>query len=180
MPVGARLEFVATAEGYAPKRVVVPGEVPWDRGPTANLGSRRPFSSIHRDRMRVRMTRGRWVSRGARWAGGGVAGDGARRGHGKPRAARSVWMLAGIAPDARIERLRCDQDIDVLLAGPSTYRNRLRVRAGDFVPDDSPSPSAGRSASKARIARVSAKSRSRKASPAAFREPGSGRASAEA
>ena len=30
MPVGARLEFVATAEGYAPKRVVVPAGATWD------------------------------------------------------------------------------------------------------------------------------------------------------
>ncbi len=33
MPVGARLEFVATAEGYAPKRVVVPAGGGWDSGP---------------------------------------------------------------------------------------------------------------------------------------------------
>ena len=29
MPVGARLEFVATAEGYAPKRTVVPAGYVW-------------------------------------------------------------------------------------------------------------------------------------------------------
>ncbi len=33
MPVGARLEFVATAEGFAPKRVVVPAGAAWDSGP---------------------------------------------------------------------------------------------------------------------------------------------------
>ncbi len=33
MPVGARLEFVATAEGYAPKRAVVPSGASWDTGP---------------------------------------------------------------------------------------------------------------------------------------------------
>ena len=33
MPVGARLEFVATAEGFAPKRAVIPAEQAWDNGP---------------------------------------------------------------------------------------------------------------------------------------------------
>jgi len=32
MPVGARLEFVATAEGYAAKRTVVPAGAAWDHG----------------------------------------------------------------------------------------------------------------------------------------------------
>ena len=31
MPVGTRLEFVATAEGYAPRRAVIKAESPWDK-----------------------------------------------------------------------------------------------------------------------------------------------------
>ncbi len=64
-------------------------------------------------------------------------------------------MLAGIAPEARIDHLRCDQDIDVLLAGPTTYRNRLRVHASDFVADESPGASLSHAGAKARVARVS-------------------------
>ncbi len=154
MPVGARLEFVATAEGYAPKRVVVPGGVPWDPGPD---GKPRFEAAVQHDPSRSHAgANDPWPVGEPGSAVGGEGSPGTVRVVASPRGAE-VWMLAGIAPDARIERLRCDQDIDVLLAGPSTYRNRLRVRAGDFVPDDSPSPSAGRSASKARIARVSAK-----------------------
>ena len=33
MPVGTRLEFVATAEGYAPRRAVIKAESPWDKTP---------------------------------------------------------------------------------------------------------------------------------------------------
>ncbi len=33
LPIGTRLEFVATAEGFAPKRTVIPAGAPWDRGP---------------------------------------------------------------------------------------------------------------------------------------------------
>jgi hypothetical protein len=38
-----------------------------------------------------------------------------------------VWLLAGLGPEARIEQLRCDGDIDVLLAGPPQLRKRLHV-----------------------------------------------------
>jgi hypothetical protein len=48
-----------------------------------------------------------------------------------------VWLLAGIGPEARVEQVSCDQDVDLLLAGPTTYRKRLRVAPPDFAPDDS-------------------------------------------
>jgi len=35
--------------------------------------------------------------------------------------------------DAKIEQLRCNQDFDILIAGPTTFRKRLRVSGGDFV-----------------------------------------------
>ena len=47
-----------------------------------------------------------------------------------------VWQLAGIGPEARIEQLRCDSDVDVLVAGPTTLRKRLRVGATDFIRQD--------------------------------------------
>jgi hypothetical protein len=47
-------------------------------------------------------------------------------------------MLAGIGPDARIEQLRCDRDLEVLVAGPTTFRKRLHVAASDFLADDTP------------------------------------------
>jgi hypothetical protein len=52
-------------------------------------------------------------------------------------------MLAGIGPEARVEQLSCDRDLDVLLAGPTTYRKRLHVAATDFVAGETPETSSG-------------------------------------
>jgi hypothetical protein len=155
MPVGARLEFVATAEGYAPKRVVVPGGVPWDPAPD---GKPRFEAAVQLDPSKARgSSNDPWPVGEPGSAVGGEGAPGTVRVVANPRGAE-VWMLAGIAPEARIERLRCDEDIDVLLAGPTTYRNRLRVRTSDFVIDDAPQPpGAPRMPGKPRIARVSAK-----------------------
>jgi hypothetical protein len=72
-----------------------------------------------------------------------------------PRGAE-VWMVAGMGPEARVEQLRCDRDVDVLLAGPGPYRKRLRVAGGDFAVDASdPTPAPGKAST--RIARLSAK-----------------------
>ncbi len=43
-----------------------------------------------------------------------------------------VWLLAGLGPDARIEQLRCEGDIEVLLAGPSQLHKRLRVAESEI------------------------------------------------
>ncbi|HEY4012669.1 MAG TPA: hypothetical protein VGM06_04995 [Polyangiaceae bacterium] len=155
MPVGARLEFVATAEGYAPKRVVVPGGVPWDPAPD---GKPRFEAAVQLDPSKAHGGgNDPWPVGEPGSAVGGEGPPGTVRVVANPRGAE-VWMLAGIAPEARIERLRCDQDIDVLLAGPTTYRNRLRVKPSDFVVDDAPQPpGAPRMPGKPRIARVSAK-----------------------
>ncbi len=42
-------------------------------------------------------------------------------------------MLAGLGPEALIEQLPCDQAVDVLVAGPTTYRKRVHAAASDFV-----------------------------------------------
>ena len=38
-----------------------------------------------------------------------------------------VWLLAGLGPEARIEQLACNGDVDVLLAGPQPLSPRKRV-----------------------------------------------------
>jgi hypothetical protein len=62
-------------------------------------------------------------------------------------------MLAGIGPEARIDHLRCDRDIEILAAGPATYRKRMHVDARDFVTDESLRGAAQRAST--RVARVS-------------------------
>ncbi|MDP8998744.1 MAG: hypothetical protein M3O46_01385 [Myxococcota bacterium] len=152
MPVGARLEFVATAEGYAPKRVVVPPGAVWDNG---SDGKPRFEAAVQLDPSRSRGAGADpWPAGEPGSAVGGEGSPGTVHVVATPRGAE-VWMLAGIGPEARIDHLRCDEDMDVLLAGPTTYRKRLHVRVSDFGTDDAPRvvPAKG----SMRIAHVSAK-----------------------
>jgi hypothetical protein len=152
MPVGARLEFVATAEGYAPKRVVVPAGAGWDPGPD---GKPRFETAVQLDPSRGRSSAGEtWPAGEPGSAVGGEGPPGTVHVVATPRGAE-VWMLAGIGPEARIEHLRCDLEIEVLVAGPTTYRKRLHVVTSDFVPDDAPRVASAKTP--ARIATVSAK-----------------------
>jgi hypothetical protein len=150
MPVGTRLEFVATAEGYAPKRVVVPAGATWDRG---SDGKPRFETAVQLDRSTAR------VAGSEPWppveAGSEVGGDGppgtvhvVATPHGA-----EVWVLAGMGPEARIEQLPCDRDVDILVAGPTSFRRRLHVQASDFAADAPTPPAKGTT----RIAHVTAK-----------------------
>jgi hypothetical protein len=156
MPVGTRLEFVATAEGFSPKRVVVPAGASWDNGPD---GKPRFEAAVQLDKSKARPgTNDPWPAGEPGSEVGGQGPPGTVHVVATPRGAE-IWMLAGLGPEARIEQqLRCDQDVDVLLAGPTTYRKRLHVVASDFIPDDTPAAAnapPGRGPS--RIARVSGK-----------------------
>jgi hypothetical protein len=62
-------------------------------------------------------------------------------------------MLAGIGPEARVDQLRCDRELDILVAGPTTFRKRLHVSASDFVDD---AQATARTKVSTRIAHVSA------------------------
>jgi hypothetical protein len=64
-------------------------------------------------------------------------------------------MLVGTDPAAHIEQLRCNQDFDILVAGPTTFRKRLRVSGGDFVEETTPGAPPPKVPT--RVARVSAK-----------------------
>jgi hypothetical protein len=133
MPVGTRLEFVATAEGYAPRRVVVPAGAAWDRGPD---GKPRFEAAAQLDKSKVKAgTNDPWPAGEPGSEVGGQGPPGTVHVVTTPRGAE-VWMLAGIGPEVRIEQLRCDQDIEVLIAGPTTFRRRLHVATSDFVSAD--------------------------------------------
>ena len=148
MPVGARLEFVATAEGYVPKRVVVPAGVGWDTGPDGNP---RYEAAVQLDPSRARGTGDVWPAGEPGSAVGGEGPPGTVRVVATPRGAE-IWMLAGIGPEARIDHLRCDRDIDVLVAGPTTFRKRLRVTQSDFAADEA--SRTGSQAVTTRVARI--------------------------
>jgi len=134
MPVGARLEFVATAEGYAPKRVVVPAGATWDPG---SDGRPRYEAGVQLDKSHAAHgTNDAWPAGEPGSAVGGQGPPGTVHVVATPRGAE-VWMLAGLGPDARIEQqLACTEDVELLLAGPTTFRKRLHISAADFAPDE--------------------------------------------
>ena len=131
LPVGARLEFVATAEGFAPKRVVVPSAAAWDPGPD---GKPRFEVAVQLDRSNAKAKLGdAWPPGDPGSEAGGKGAPGTVHLVSTPRGAE-IWMLAGLGPEALVEQLPCDQPIDVLVAGPMTYRKRLHVAPSDFAP----------------------------------------------
>jgi hypothetical protein len=152
MPVGTRLEFVATAEGYAPKRVVVPAGAMWDHDAD---GKPRFETAVQLDRSNVRVGgNDPWPSVEPGSEVGGQGPPGTVHVVATPHGAE-VWMLAGMGPEARIEQLACDRDLDVLVAGPTTFRRRLRVPARDFAIEAPQGAAPAKTVT--RMARVSAK-----------------------
>jgi len=149
MPVGARLEFVATAEGYAPKRVVVPAGAPWDTGAD---GKPRFEAAVQLDKSKGRPGGDPWPPGEPGSEVGGQGPPGTVRVVATPRGAE-IWMLAGIGPEARVDQLRCDRELDILVAGPTTFRKRLHVSASEFEAD---AQTSARSKTATRIARLSA------------------------
>ncbi len=73
-------------------------------------------------------------------------------------------MLVGGSPETQVVEQSCDDDVEVLVAGPTTLRKRLHVTASDFtdaVPADrTVGPTAAAPSSpkiRSRLARVSVK-----------------------
>jgi len=127
MPVG-RLEFVATAEGFAPKRAVVPAGAAWDTGPD---GKPRFELGVQLDPAKKAGVVEPWPPGEPGAAVGGNGAPGTVHLVSTPRGAE-VWLLVGLGPEARVERLKCDADVDVLVAGPGAFRKRLHATAADI------------------------------------------------
>jgi hypothetical protein len=51
-----------------------------------------------------------------------------------PRGAE-IWQLAGLGPDSQFD-VSCGGPVEVLIAGPTTLRKRLRVAESDFASAD--------------------------------------------
>lgn len=124
MPVGTRLEFVGTAEGYAPKRAIVKAESTWDKGPD---GKPRMDVPVQLDPSKGKAgATDPWPGAEPGSQVGGQGSPGTVHVVSNVRGAE-IWLLAGLGPEARIEQLPCGGDIDVLLAGPPSLRKRLHV-----------------------------------------------------
>jgi hypothetical protein len=146
MPMGTRLEFVATAEGYAPKRAIVKSESLWNKGMNGKPSLDLPIeleslpNKLDDKPGGTANAAGPWPLAEPGTEVGGSGPPGTVHVAANVRGAE-VWLLAGIGPEARIEQLRCDADIDVLLAGPEALRKRLHVNKTDIV--SAPSTSLG-------------------------------------
>ena len=152
MPVGTRLEFVATAEGYAPKRTLVPAGASWDTGAD---GKPRFEVAVQLEKSKTKPGQiDLWPAGEPGSEVGGKGPPGAVHIVSTPKGAE-LWLLAGVGPEAKIEQLRCDGDVEVLVAGPTTLRKRLHVAAADFLRQEGDTSS--KTAGGARLARVSAK-----------------------
>jgi hypothetical protein len=155
MPIGSRLEFVATAEGFAPKRVIVPAEAVWDATPE---GKPRLEIAVQLDKSHMRPGMNEpWPASEPGSSVGGKGAPGTVHVVATPRGAE-IWLLAGLGPEARVDQVSCNEDIDVLLAGPATYRKRLHVVPSDFVLENPPAQAATSPGSKSSpVAHVSGK-----------------------
>ena len=125
MPIKTRLEFVATAEGYAPRRAVVLPTAPWEpkKPPRFDLAVQLDVSKVKAPALDP------WPSGEPGTDVGGEGEPGTVHVVSAPPGAE-IWLLAGLGPEARIDRLKCDEGVEVLVAG-SQVRKRLRVAPGD-------------------------------------------------
>jgi hypothetical protein len=117
MPVGTRLELVATAEAHAPRRAVIAADATWDKGPD---GKPRIEVPIQLDPSKAKPgALDPWPVAEPGSQVGGSGAPGTVHVVSNVRGAE-IWLLAGLGPEARIEQLRCDADIDILFAAASS------------------------------------------------------------
>jgi hypothetical protein len=130
MPVGPRLEIVATLDGYAPRRAVIEQHATWEKGAD---GKPRFDLAVQLDKSK-RAT-DPWPPAEPGSEVGGKGDPGTVHVVSSPKGSE-IWLVVGLGPDARIDELvRCDADAEILVAGPKDFRKRVSVKAADFAPD---------------------------------------------
>ncbi|HMJ56769.1 MAG TPA: hypothetical protein VK540_32090 [Polyangiaceae bacterium] len=136
VPSGARLEFVALADGYAPRRGVVPQGASWD----APSGRPRFELPIQLEKSRAKSGAvDPWPPAEPGTVVGGQGTPGTVHVVTSPRGAE-VWMVAGGGPEAKLESLPCGAGMEVMVAGMQQgqpLRRRLRVDAARLTPEPS-------------------------------------------
>jgi hypothetical protein len=132
VPVGARLEFVALADGLAPRRGVVPAGASWESG-----GGKPRFElAIQLERSRAAAgALDPWPPAEPGTSVGGEGPPGSVHIVTTPRGA-DVWMVAGQGPEAKIEALPCGSPVELLVATTEgvPLRRKLRVEAAQMAP----------------------------------------------
>ncbi len=126
MPVGARLEWVAIAEGHRVRRAVIGAGVPWNHGQGA-----RYELAIQLDPSAGRGTEP-WPSAEPGPQVGGAGSPGLVHIVTTPPGAE-IFLFSGVAPEATLAALPCDESFELLLAGPRDERRRVVVGSSEFV-----------------------------------------------
>jgi hypothetical protein len=126
MPQGARLELVATAEGYAPRRAVVAPDALWDKGTDGKPRIEIPIQLDPSHPKPGALDPWPPSEPGSKVGGQGAAGT--VHVVSNVRGAE-IWLLAGRDPSAQIEQ-KCDGDVDVLVVGLKPA-SRKRLHVGD-------------------------------------------------
>jgi hypothetical protein len=143
LPSGARLEFVALTDGYAPRRGVVPQGAAWD---TVN-GKPRFELPIQLEKSHAKGgTLDPWPAADPGSVVGGQGPPGTVHLVTSPKGAE-VWMVAGGSPEAKLEALPCGAGMELLVAGTAQgqhFRRRLRVDASQLTPEPAANAATGR------------------------------------
>jgi hypothetical protein len=126
MPVGARLEWVAIAEGHRVRRAVIAAGVPWNHGQGA-----RYELAIQLDPSAGRGAEP-WPSAEPGPQVGGAGSPGLVHIVTTPPGAE-IFLFSGVAPEATLAALPCNESFDLLLAGPRDERRRVVVGSSEFV-----------------------------------------------
>jgi len=134
VPSGARLEFVALADGYAPRRAVVPQGAPWE----ASSGKPRFELPIQLEKSRAKSGAvDPWPPSEPGTVVGGQGAPGTVHVVTSPRGAE-VWMVAGGSPEAKLESLPCGAGMELMVAATQQgqpLRRRLHVEATRLTPE---------------------------------------------
>ncbi len=126
MPVGARLEWVAIADGFRVRRAVIPAGAAWNHG----------AASRYELAIQLDPSSGRgpepWPSAEPGPQVGGAGSPGLVHIVTTPPGAE-IFLFSGVAPEATLAALPCDESFDLLLAGPRDERRRIVVGSSEFV-----------------------------------------------
>ena len=134
VPSGTRLEFVALADGYAPRRAVIPQGAPWE----VTNGKPRFELPIQLEKSRAKNgALDPWPPSEPGTVVGGQGATGTVHVVTSPRGAE-VWMVAGGGPETKLESLPCAAGMEIMVAATQQgqpIRRRLRVEAARLTPE---------------------------------------------
>lgn len=142
---GTRVEFLATMDGFAPGRGIVPASAAW----IVTGGAPRYDLTIELQKRAPDGGNDRSADAGHVGSPPPAGQTGTVRVATAPPGAE-IWMLVGQGPTAKVAGVPCNTAVDLLLSGSTDagrpQRGRLHVDSSQFTPDPSGTPTARASA----------------------------------